>query len=148
MRGPLSIVAGLGVVVVVNLCVTALAVGDPPVLEAERPYEQGQAHEARLVALRRSVALGWKTRIAADSVGLTLTVRGRDDAPVRGLTGALTLKRPDRADQDFDAPITEGHDGVYRLDGPINLPGVWRVSGALRQGDTDFVFGERTWIQR
>jgi len=143
---PLGIVGGLSVVVGVNLWMLRVASSDPPIQEAERPYEAGVAYEATLAEQRASGALGFRASVEVAAGRARLTVTGPDGVPVDGLRGALRARRADRADQDFGAAWRLTAPGVYEVDVAFPTGGVWRLQSRLEGAAAPFLDDRRLQV--
>jgi nitrogen fixation protein FixH len=144
---PWAIAGGLGVVVAVNIFVVRIAASDPPVVEADRPYEVGEAYQTELEAFRKSAALGYTADVSVGGGRVTLKLTDRAGQPVAGLHGALRLERPDRKDRDQTLNLTESAPGTYEATGDLSPAGVWRVHSALSDARGQWLDDRRMWVQ-
>ena len=143
---PLGIVGGLSVVVGVNLWMLRVAASDPPIPEAERPYEAGVAYEATLAAQRASGALGFRASVDVVAGRARLRLLGQDGAPVDGLQGTRQARRADRADQDFSAAWRPTAPGVYEAEATFPSGGVWRLQSRLEGAAAPFLDDRRVQV--
>jgi nitrogen fixation protein FixH len=143
---PAGIVGGLGVVVAVNLWMLRVAASDPPIPEAERPYEAGVAFEATLAAQRASNALGFRAELDVLDGRARLRVKDPAGAPVDGLRGVVQVRRADRADADFKAAWQPRGAGVYEADTAFPSNGVWRLQSQLDGASAPFLDDRRVAV--
>jgi len=113
-----------------------------------------EADEAQLAASRR---LGWTVtfEVPTDEVfamaerrPVDITVSGRDDAPVTGLTGRLVAVRPadtrlNGESELFELPQAPGH---YRTLARLPIDGLWELSLDAHSGETPFLCTERVTV--
>ena len=143
---PYGIAAGLGLVVAVNLWVAHIATADPPVVEADRPYEVGEAYQQEIEASRVSAQLGYRAEVTAAGGRLRVALVDRAGHPVAGLEGDIRVERPDRRDRDQRAVLAEAAPGVYEAVADLNPAGVWRVHTTLADGRGTWMDDRRMWI--
>lgn len=144
---PYAIAGGLGVVVAVNVFVVRIAASDPPVVEADRPYEMGEAYQQELEAFRASAALGYSAAVDAAGGHVRIALTDRDGRPVTGLSGSVDLQRPERKDRDQTAPLKETSPGTYEATADLTPAGVWRLHTSLGGPSGRWLDDRRMWVQ-
>jgi nitrogen fixation protein FixH len=115
-------------------------------------YEKGLNYNARIAAARTQDALGWSHRVSLGKDGtVTLTLTGRDDAPLRRLTVEGEISRP--VAQRFSQALifAEAEDGTYRAKTSGLQTGSWMIMVNARKspdGERDAVYHlkERLWL--
>ena len=145
---PMGIVAGLGVVVSVNLWMVTVAAGDRPIQESERPYEAGVEFEKTLQAQRASVALGYSAQVEVVDGVARIRVSDAQGAPVTGLRGVAEARRSDRADLDFDGQWAETAPGTYVASRPFPQGGHWRLQSRFEGAAAPFLDDRRLAVTR
>jgi nitrogen fixation protein FixH len=143
---PYGITAGLAVVVGVNLWVVRLAAKDPPLVEADKPYEVGEAYEQEIAAFRASASLGWRSEVDARPGRVRVVLKDAGGQPVGGLKGALVATRPDRKDRDQTLSFAEPEPGVYEANGDLSPAGIWRLRTSLGDARGTWLDDRRSWI--
>jgi len=145
---PMGIVAGLGIVVSVNIWMVTVAVGGRPIQEAERPYEAGVEFEKVLETRRASVALGYSAQVEVVDGVARIQLSDTRGAPVTGLRGLIEARRSDRADLDFQGEWGETAPGVYVASRPFPQGGHWRLQSRFEGGAAPFLDDRRLAVTR
>lgn len=143
---PYGIVAGLSVVVVVNIWLVRIAAQDPPLVESDKPYEAGEAYQQEIEAFRASAALGWRAQLDASGRGVRIALLDSQGAPIAGLKGAVVATRPDRKDRDQTLTLVERSPGVYEAEGTLDPAGIWRLRTSLADGRGTWLDDRRAWV--
>jgi nitrogen fixation protein FixH len=95
----------------------------------------------------RNRRLGWSVDVhatspVAEGTQAPVTIEVRDDrgAPLSNVTGTVELRRPSIAGAIAKARLRpiEGEPGVYRVQFPLDRPGLWDFSLRLERGDDVF----------
>jgi nitrogen fixation protein FixH len=127
-----ALVGFFGIVIGVNVLMTAFAIGTMPGLENEKPYQAGIGYNTDIEAAREQSARHWTVashvaRNADGHASVEVEARDRDGVPVGGLTVSVKLKRPtdQRADQTIS--LGERKAGTYLGDAADVAPGVWEI---------------------
>lgn len=135
---------GMSVVAVVILIVAATRTGGRQVVPA---YDtRALAHGDVMAQQARDRALGWQARPAFDGDALTIDLRDRAGAPVRGATLTVdAYHRTEAARVHHAAPI-EAAAGRYQADAAGWRPGIHQITGTARLGEVTFSFDG--WAER
>jgi nitrogen fixation protein FixH len=103
-------------------------------------YKRAVGWDERRAREEASDALGWQVEVRAGS-SLRLVFKDLGGAPVEGLEGEVSLRRPQLA-----APVGEGAleavpgaPGVYQVPAPQWQPGLWDVQIEARRGGAQFL---------
>lgn len=110
---PYGIAIGLGIVVVVNGAMIAIASHNAPVLETEKYYTEALEYETVLEAHRASAALGFSSTLAVDGLQVEWAVLDASGAAVTGLKGTTSLRRADTKTFDASLDLKEIRPGIY-----------------------------------
>ncbi len=151
---PWIFVAGMLVVVAVNVGLVYFAVDSWTGLAVERPYERGLAYNKVLAAAARQEALGWHLNLslrrpdhASDDV-VIIEARDRDGRPLNGLTIEAELTRPLEPTPPQIYALRPVGEGRYagRIDGELR-PGQWDVRLSAFRGDDVFHARHRAFLR-
>ena len=142
---PWIFVAGMAVVVAVNLVMVWLAIDSSPGLVSEHPFERGLAYNKVLASEARQEALGWRVEIAFRPATheVVAEFHDRDGAPVGELRVEAHLYRPLEADSGASVTLRYAGDGRY-VGAPENLRrGQWQVELVASRAGGDFQASRR-----
>lgn len=145
---PWIFVAGMLVVVVVNVALAAFAVGTFPGLETVGHYRKGLAYNTNIEAARLQAQRGWRMELsfAPEAEAPEEDRRGRlraaftdhDGNPLSRLTVEAVLTRPTREGYDFRVPLSAEGGGVYSAVIGFPLPGQWAARILAGEDDQHF----------
>lgn len=155
---PWTFVAGMALVIAVNIALVIYAVGTFPGLETDDAYRKGLAYNKTLAAARAQEALGWRVDVryaprpaedTAEGRGgeLVVTLLDKSGEPLRGLDVAAALVRPTRAGLDMKIELEPAGRGEYRAEAILPVAGQWDVRILARRGDEDFQATRRILVQ-
>jgi nitrogen fixation protein FixH len=156
---PWTFVAGMALVIAVNIALVIYAVGTFPGLETDDAYRKGLAYNETLAAARAQEALGWRADVryaprpaeAAAGGGregeLVITLLDRTGEPLRDLKAEAVLVRPTRAGLDMRIELEPRGPGEYRAEATLPLAGQWDVRILARRGDHGFQATRRILVR-
>ena len=158
---PWIFVAGMLVVVAVNVVLVTYAIGTFPGLETEDAYRKGLAHNETLAAAQAQDARGWRVDVryapraqptteAARAVlegELVITLLDKAGEPLRDLQVTAAVVRPTRAGFDTRVEMEPRGFGEYRAEVNLPLAGQWDVRISARRGDESFQATRRIIVQ-
>jgi nitrogen fixation protein FixH len=107
-------------------------------------YRKAAEWDVRLGLERRSDELGWRLVSSVESRGSGLSVRfgilDVDDRPLTGVTGTVSIRRPDAPIEDRVVHVGAVQDTVGSvLEVLLPRPGVWYFDFDLSRGEDRFV---------
>ncbi len=173
---PVAIVAFLGVVVAANVVFVLVAERGLPAGLAERllPAPRGGgrveatgfpgaltrgsarrplAHRARLEALARQRALGWRIEggwerppRAGEAAVFVVEARGPDGAPLEGARVEARFVRPGAEGLGRALALAAAGGGRYHGRVALAAPGRWEVTVVVRRGGERFELRGETWV--
>ena len=162
---PWTFVAGMLVVIAVNIVMVIYAIGTFPGLETDDAYRKGLAYNQTMAAARAQEERGWHVDVryapagtlaaagaAAGAVGahegeLVVTVVDKAGQPLYGLDVTAALIRPTREGFDKSLTLAPGAAGEYRGEAVLPLPGQWDVRVSARRGNEGFQATRRIMVQ-
>jgi nitrogen fixation protein FixH len=136
-------IAGILLVLGVNIAFIITAVVTNPGLVEKDYYEKGRDQEQRFIQqqLTRD-RLGWQMKldavhppVAGEPVRYTFNVVDANGVAVDGDKATLHAYRPSDVNADFNLPMQEIAPGVYSAELVFPLKGVWDISAVLVQGE-------------
>lgn len=141
--------AGVFLVLVINLVMVYLAVQTNPGLVVEDFYERGQHYEKTMFS-RLAEDPGWHMSInlpeqllQSRKVSLQFTVLDNAGMPVAPDSVTFYAYRPSDAKKDFSLPMTKVAGGLYSADVVFGLKGVWDILVSVGSGDNEYNLGKR-----
>jgi nitrogen fixation protein FixH len=146
---PWTFVAGMAIVIAVNVGLAFLAVSTFPGLETTDHYRKGLAYNRDLAAAEAQAQRGWQLQVdfePAQAVGpslagtVTAVFADRDGVPLGRLAVQVYFTRPTH--EGFDRKVVLDHLSAGRYQAPVTLPlrGVW--DARIVAGIDDIVFQE------
>ncbi len=138
-------IAGILVVLGVNVAFIITAVVTNPGLVEKNYYEKGRDQEANFIQQRQmQERLGWQMKldavtpaVAGQPVRYTFNVVDVKGVAVDGDKATLHAYRPSNVNSDFDTPMQEIAPGVYSAEVTFPLKGIWDLSAVLvKEGDS------------
>ncbi len=141
-----GVVAFFVLIIAVNSVFLTMAYRTHPGQVAPRPYEAGLIYNAELERQRAQAALGWRAAAEARPDGVTVLLRDREGAPLRGLTVTATLQRPATEEGRSEVSLAETAPGRYDGD-RTGLSGAWDTRIEARSDSGPVFIAERrlTW---
>lgn len=144
---PWLFVGGMGVVVLANAAMVAIALGTWTGLETEGHYQKGLEYNRNLAAAEAQAALGWTLTLDAAPtarsgeshvVDLHLVLADRDGRPLNNLDVSVMLIRPTHEGFDQEVRLLPAGDGAYAATVKLPLPGQWEARVLAARGDIQF----------
>ncbi|MDQ6969540.1 MAG: FixH family protein [Mariprofundus sp.] len=150
-----SILAVVGVTLVVNIAFISYAFIFPPNLVVQDYYERGKSyfHDAQL--RDQAAATAWRLQLllpntikANDSITSRLYVMDHSGQPIRTGQVLLSAYRPNDASQDFTIVLPRTDAGTYAAAISFPLPGHWDLLARIDAGEHHFDTAQRIFVQR
>lgn len=140
---PWIFVAGMAVVVIVNVVMMTLAIKTFPGLETSDAYQKGLAYNQTLAEAREQEARGWTAEVAfapdAQRKGdLRIVLRDRQGRPLDGFAVAVALARPTVGGHDVAAALAPLGGGAYGAPVTVPLAGQWSLSILAKRGEESY----------
>jgi nitrogen fixation protein FixH len=145
---PLAVVAGLGVVVVVNAGMVYAALHSFPGQAGDEGFELSNHYDAVLEREQREAALGWTVVVRTDAAGRP-EVRLSDHvgAPLRGASVAASAERPLGAPETQSLVFRESDAGRYVADTVLPTAGQWELTLSASFGGHDIAATRRVIVR-
>jgi nitrogen fixation protein FixH len=126
---PLAVVAGLGLVVLVNAGLVYAALHSFPGKAGDEGFALSNHYDAVLEREQREVSLGWIVAARTDAAGRPeVTLTGRDGAPLRGASVAASAERPLGDPERHTLVFLEAAAGRYVAGEVLPTPGQWDLT--------------------
>jgi len=131
--------------IVTMIAVLVASSSDGGVQVVDRYYEKAVAWDSLAAIRRSSNALGWRADVAIDSFENgrrgRLVMTDADGAPLSGLSGKVTVARPQWAQSIAEHRLLESavERGVYYFEFPYSEPGLWDLTVDASVGSNRFV---------
>ena len=143
-----------GFVMAVNAIFVYLALDSFSGLSTEQAYRKGLDYNQALEAVRAQRALGWQVEVESALPGfgqplaLTVSVQGRDGAPLTGMTLRGQLRRPVEEQSDQALVFAELGEGRYRAQTPLPYLGNWDLRLTVARADgAQIEIERRLWLK-
>jgi nitrogen fixation protein FixH len=144
---PLAIVAGLGIVVVVNAGMVYAALHSFPGQAGNEGFQLSNHYDAVLEREQREAALGWTVVVRTDTAGRPeVRLSDRDGAPLRGASVAASAERPLGAPETRSLNFRESDSGHYVADTALPTAGQWEVTLSASFGGHDIAATRRVIV--
>jgi nitrogen fixation protein FixH len=144
---PLGVVAGLGLVVVVNAGMVYAALHSFPGQAGDEGFELSNHYDAVLDRQRHEAALGWAVVAHADAAGRPeVVLTDRDGAPLQGALVMATAERPLGAPEQRALAFREMTAGRYVADAVLPEPGQWELTLSASFGGQDMLATRRVIV--
>lgn len=145
---PWLIVAGFGLVTLVNGILVYFAVSSFTGLQIEGHYQRGLNYNEALADERAQDALGWTVGIDFQEIGggrARLSVRAADRVgkPLNDAGVKVRLIRPVEAGHDMDVTLAAAGDGLYAADVELPLRGQWDIQAQIRHPSGNYSTAKR-----
>lgn len=132
---PQAIVAGLGVVVAVNLGMVYAALHSFPGQAGDEDFALSNRYDAVLQHEQREAALGWTVTAQTDATGRPeVVLTERDGAPLHGASLEGSAERPLGAPEQHVLSFREIAAGRYEADAALPAPGQWELTLSASRG--------------
>jgi nitrogen fixation protein FixH len=130
-RHMLAVLLGFfGIVIAVNIALAMLAVDTWTGLVVENAYVASQHFNEDLEKAHEQQALGWHSTLAYTAGTLHFAIAGANNAPLPGMTVAVTLQRPTHEGEDRRLALTPAASGGYER--AVRLPkGTWNAEAEV-----------------
>jgi nitrogen fixation protein FixH len=126
---PLGVVAGLGVVVLVNAGMVYAALHSFPGQAGNEDFQLSNHYDAVLEHEQRDAMLGWTIVAQADDAGRPeVRLMDRGGAPLHGASVAGSAERPLGALETRHVAFQEVASGRYVADAPLPTTGQWELT--------------------
>jgi nitrogen fixation protein FixH len=142
-------VAGVLLVLAVNLFMVYLAVRTNPGLVVEDFYERGQHYEKTLFS-RLAKDPGWHMTINLPQelregrrLSMQFSVVDKAGVPIVPDSVTFFAYRPSNAEKDFSSPMTQVVKGLYHAEVVFGLKGVWDILVSVASGEDEYHVGQR-----
>jgi nitrogen fixation protein FixH len=144
---PLAIVAGLGLVVVVNAGMVYAALHSFPGQAGDEGFELSNHYDAVLEREQHQAALGWTLMVRTDASGRPeVRLSDRDGAPLRGASVAASAERPLGAPETQSLVFRESDAGRYVVDTALPAAGQWEMTLSASFGGHDITATRRVIV--
>ncbi len=124
---PHALIAGLGVVVLVNAGMVWSALHTFPGVAALDVFDHSNAYDEVLAQAAREAALGWTVRQDGEAMAPTLALADRDGQPLAGATVGAEARRPLGPDMTTEIAFEEVAPGRYAAAAPLPAAGQWEL---------------------
>ena len=144
---PLAVIAGLGVVVLVNAGMVYAALHSFPGKAGDEDFALSNRYDAVLDREQREVSLGWTVSARTDVTGVPeIRLADRDGSPLRGAAVAATAERPLGAPERRVLVFHEADHGRYVADASLPEPGQWELTLSASFGGHDIAATRRVIV--
>jgi nitrogen fixation protein FixH len=144
---PQAIVAGLGVVVVVNLGMVYAALHSFPGRAGDEDFALSNHYDAVLEHEQREAALGWTVVALTDAAGRPeVMLTERDGSPLHGASVEGSAERPLGAPEQHVLSFRETAEGRYEADAALPAPGQWELTLSASLGGRDMAATRRVIV--
>jgi nitrogen fixation protein FixH len=145
---PLAIIAGLGVVVLVNVGMVYAALHSFPGKAGDEDFALSNRYDAVLEREQREASLGWTVVARTDVGGVPeITLADRDGSPLRGAVVAATAERPLGAPERRALVFHEAEHGRYVADASLPEAGQWELTLSASFGGHDLAATRRVIVR-
>ena len=126
---PLAVIAGLGLVVVVNAGMVYAALHSFPGKAGDEDFALSNRYDAVLEREQREAALGWTIVAQTDDAGRPLVrLTNRDGSPLHGALLAGSAERPLGDPDTRSVVFHEANAGHYIADAALPSAGQWELT--------------------
>jgi nitrogen fixation protein FixH len=124
---PHALIAGLGVVVLVNIGMVWAALRTFPGVAALDVFDASNGYDEVLAQAAREAALGWSVQPQGEALTPALTLADRDGQPLTGATLTAQARRPLGPDMRTAVVFEEAGPGRYVATAPLPAEGQWEL---------------------
>lgn len=139
---PWIFVAGMGVVVLVNVVLAYFAVTTWSGLETNNYYRRGLQYNEAIADAKLQRERGWQSALVVSpqpvdgrAFDVSVTFRDKAGAALDGLDVRVRAERPTSSGHDQEVTLTDVGGGVYSGRLALDLPGQWTMR-VIAQRDT------------
>lgn len=141
---PWIIVAGMAVVVAVNVGMVTAAVKSFPGKAGAEGFALSNHYDAVLDRADQQAALGWRVDVRLDADQHPLVrLTGRDGRPLENATLDVSAERPLGSTQTYSVALGAIGDGRYRAEAALPAAGQWDLTIRASAGGQDFAVTRR-----
>jgi nitrogen fixation protein FixH len=134
---PHALIAGLGVVVLVNAGMVWSALRTFPGVAALDVFDHSNTYDEVLAQAAREAALGWTVQPDGEALAPTLALADRDGQPLAGATVGAEARRPLGPDMATEIAFEEVAPGRYAAATALPAAGQWDLRlTVVRLGQT------------
>lgn len=131
---PWIFVAGMGVVILVNVVLAYFAVSTWSGLETNNYYRRGVQYNEAIADAKLQRERGWKSALVVSpkpvdgrAFDVGVTFRDKAGLPLDGLDVRVRAERPTSSGHDQEVTLTDVGGGVYSGRVELALPGQWTM---------------------
>ncbi len=150
-----GILAGVAIVVTVNVVFVLYAISSPPQLVTRDYYEKGKNYFHEEIKRVQQTASAWRLQLLVPSIlavnqprTLRLYVMDHQGNPLKTGQAVLYVYRPDNADADFRQELKLVDSGTFAADVAFPLPGKWDLIAQIKSGDQKYDVAQRIKVRR
>jgi nitrogen fixation protein FixH len=144
---PLAVVAGLGLVVVVNAGLVYAALHGFPGQAGDEGFALSNHYDAVLDREQREAALGWTVVARTDAAGRPeVRLADRNGSPLRGASLAASAARPLGAPETQSLVFHEVDAGSYVAGAALPMAGQWELTLSASFGGHDIAATRRVIV--
>jgi nitrogen fixation protein FixH len=144
---PQAVVAGLGIVVVVNLGMVYAALHSFPGQAGNEDFALSNHYDAVLQREQREAALGWTVATQTDATGRPeVMLTERDGSPLHGASVEGSAERPLGSPAQHALSFRETAAGRYEADAALPAPGQWELTLSASLGGDDMAATRRVIV--
>ena len=148
-------IAGILLVLGVNIAFIITAVVTNPGLVDKNYYEKGRAQEQNFIQQQvKRDRLGWQMKldavsppVAGEAVRFTFNIVDTSGVAIDGDQATLYAYRPSDINADFELPMQEIAPGVYSAELTFPLKGIWDLSAVLVKEDDSLKVTRRISVE-
>jgi nitrogen fixation protein FixH len=145
---PLAVVAGLGLVVVVNAGLVYAALHSFPGKAGDEDFALSNRYDAVLAQAEREAALGWSVAARADADGrIVVLLTDRTGAPLRGAAVTASAERPLGERELRSLVFHETAAGQFVADSVLSAPGQWELTLSASAAGHDIAATRRVIVR-
>lgn len=150
-----GILAGVAIVVTINVIFVLYAISSPPQLVTKDYYEKGKNYFHEEIKREKQTASAWRLQLLVPSLlavnqrqTLRLYVMDHQGNPLKTGQAVLYVYRPDKADADFRQELKLVDNGTFAADVAFPLPGKWDLIAQIKSGDQKYDVAQRIKVRR
>jgi nitrogen fixation protein FixH len=141
---PLAVIAGLGIVVLVNAGMVFAALHSFPGQAGSEDFALSNHYDAVLQRAAQDAALGWTVKASTDGTNMPVVMlTRRDGTPLQGATLEGVAERPLGATETRHLEFHETQTGRYVADSVLPAQGQWELTLSASAGDNQIAVTRR-----
>jgi nitrogen fixation protein FixH len=145
---PLAVVAGLGLVVLINAGLVYAALHSFPGKAGDEDFALSNRYDAVLEREQHEALLGWNLLAQTDAAGTPeIRLIDRGGSPLRGASVAASAERPLGAPERRTLVFREIATGRYVADAPLPITGQWELTVSASLGGHDIAATRRVIVR-